>query len=181
MGHYASELFPRGYEVHMREERESRIAQQKKEADKRETERQNARRVYESVKDLPYEKLSQEDLKPEVEKMINRVERISDMLPKLQRIDILDSLNRSWEADWNKGKDKRIYLLGMRRSYEGTREAHLISLIRHNRVKDAGVSYVNWSMSDPMQHDNLWALVPTKERFNDLFSGIEKALGLTEV
>lgn len=154
--------------------------QYQKDQDRRQKELDYARRIHESLRNLSYEKLPQAELKPAVEKMIVRTQRISDILPQLEGVGIKDSLGRSWEVSWNKSeKSGEVYLVGMRRSYAGVQEGHIFSLIEHSGIKDASIQYVNWSMIDCMQHDNLWAVVPTEKRFDDLFVPLEKALGIT--
>lgn len=92
MGHYASELFPRGYDVEMREHYEREAKRQKEES-----ERNAARSLYERklMRGLSGEELQQEVLKTRISTMVERYYRITSHIPASLTLHLKD------EESWN--------------------------------------------------------------------------------
>jgi hypothetical protein len=101
---------------------EARIAQNQHDREKarREQELAYGREVFAALKDLPREKLPEDELAPFVRGILERSQRIADALPQLNGLDMNDSLGRNWQVSINKSEGTNsVWGISFRRMSSG--------------------------------------------------------------
>lgn len=166
--------------MEIEQERRKLIREQEK--IKRESEYRSS--TYNSIRNLSRERLSQEKIKEEVNRMLNRVERICKAVPNLIGLSLSDSLNRNWEItierseeDGDLTNDGEIFMVLLNRAHT---EAVNISLTDTGANIHYGILFWPDSEDYGSPENNLPAVILARQRFNDLFDPLEKALGLRQ-
>lgn len=172
MGHYASELFPRGYDVEMREQRE-RDRKREQERAARHSERHEREWELMTISD---EELKQEELTRRISKMLVRHNRIVNIIPAPLTLHLPDG-----EDKWNMGGtlensgDSNLYLL---RTYPYEEDENFDLSIKKGKAsvthRERGLYEMSLSSGNSERE-----LRPAEELFDRLISPLETKMGLT--
>jgi hypothetical protein len=135
-----------------------------------------AQKLLEPLSDVD---IPQEILRPRVESLMKRFQKISEILPNISGINFIDEKKREWNLDWNKDKTGRIYMINAVRRLDGVAEAHNIFI--GGAANEASVQYTYWGVwtEHSIFRDSEAAIVPTEMRFDQFLIPLEKALGIS--
>lgn len=170
MGHYASEMYPRGYDVEMREEAARQAEQRKKE----EARRRMRRAAEATLMKISGIELPQEEVKRRITAMLKRHSRITSAIPvpltlhledEEDEWDMFGFLDESGFGKLNFGRDpfreRETFELSI--SKDGARATHMEVLL------------LDMSMDSKNSEREL---KPAEELFNRLISPIEEKMGI---
>lgn len=170
MGHYASEMFPRGYDVEMREEATRQDEQRKKEEARR-----KARRAAEAIlMKISGIELPQEEVKRRITAMLERHSRITSAIPTPLTLHLEDGED-TWDmfGFLNEAGFGKLYF-----SRDPFRERETFDLyVREDGARATHMEVPLYDMSMDSKNSER-ELKPAEELFNRLISPIEVKMGL---
>ncbi|OGH11385.1 MAG: hypothetical protein A3B38_00980 [Candidatus Levybacteria bacterium RIFCSPLOWO2_01_FULL_36_13] len=176
MGHYASELYPRGYDVEMREELERKVKKHNEER-----ERRISRSKYEDflMNNYSGEVLSQDVLKNRISSLLERYYAVVSRIPASLTLHLQDE--ESWDVYGYLGDngDSGLYMSRTSGGYWHQENEHFelevrngFATARHTERELYDISM--WSKNSERE------IRPTEELLDRLLSPLEEKMGISK-